>query len=44
MISGFVTIGMLFDIGVWYYVKGVKIFDDEEEELKDVSKKAKEQS
>lgn len=26
---GFVTIGTLFDVGVWYFVKGVKIFDEE---------------
>ena len=26
---GFVTIGVLFDVGVWYYVKDVKIFDEE---------------
>ncbi|XP_008556460.1 solute carrier organic anion transporter family member 74D-like [Microplitis demolitor] len=25
----FVTIGTLFDIGVWYFVKDVKIFDDD---------------
>lgn len=27
----FVTIGILFDFGVWYYVKGLKIFDEETE-------------
>lgn len=27
--AGFVTIGVLFDAGVWYYVKDLKIFDDE---------------
>lgn len=28
-VPGFVTIGTLFDVGVWYFVKGVKIFDEE---------------
>ncbi|KAF3425089.1 hypothetical protein E2986_03669 [Frieseomelitta varia] len=32
----FVTIGTLFDVGVWYFVKDVKIFD-EEIELKDIA-------
>lgn len=27
--SGFVTIGTLFDAGVWYFVKDLKIFDEE---------------
>ncbi|CAL1679964.1 unnamed protein product [Lasius platythorax] len=27
--ASFVTIGTVFDIGVWYFVKGVKIFDEE---------------
>lgn len=27
--AGFVTVGVLFDVGVWYYVKDLKIFDDE---------------
>ncbi|KAL5285654.1 hypothetical protein ACFFRR_007384 [Megaselia abdita] len=27
--SAFVTLGALFDIGVWYYVKNLKIFDEE---------------
>jgi hypothetical protein len=27
--AGFVTVGVLFDAGVWYYVKDLKIFDDE---------------
>lgn len=35
-VPGFVTIGTLFDIGVWYFVKGVKIFD-EEIELEDIA-------
>lgn len=26
---GFVSIGTLFDIGVWYFVKDLKIFDDD---------------
>ncbi|XP_066600872.1 solute carrier organic anion transporter family member 74D [Prorops nasuta] len=34
--ASFVTIGTLFDIGVWYYVKDVKIFD-EEIELEDIA-------
>lgn len=35
-ISGFVTIGTVFDVGVWYFVKDVKIFD-EEIELQDIA-------
>lgn len=35
-VPGFVTIGTLFDVGVWYFVKGVKIFD-EEIELEDIA-------
>jgi len=27
--AGFVTVGVLFDAGVWYYVKDLKIFDDD---------------
>lgn len=27
--SGFVTLGALFDIGVWYYVENLSIFDEE---------------
>lgn len=27
--AGFVTLGVLFDAGVWYYVKDLKIFDEE---------------
>lgn len=27
--SAFVTLGALFDIGVWYYVKNLNIFDEE---------------
>ncbi|XP_022915464.1 solute carrier organic anion transporter family member 74D [Onthophagus taurus] len=35
--AGFVTIGTIFDVGVWYFVKGLKIFDDDVEfELKDI--------
>ncbi|XP_023288345.1 solute carrier organic anion transporter family member 2A1-like [Orussus abietinus] len=34
--ASFVTIGTLCDIGVWYYVKNVKIFD-EEIELNDIA-------
>uniref|UniRef100_A0A0A9ZCD3 Solute carrier organic anion transporter family member 5A1 n=1 Tax=Lygus hesperus TaxID=30085 RepID=A0A0A9ZCD3_LYGHE len=40
--AGFVFVGMLFDGGVWYYVKGLQIFD-EEEELAEVQQKSKEQ-
>ncbi|KAG8273909.1 hypothetical protein J6590_011455 [Homalodisca vitripennis] len=29
--TGFVTIGTVFDAGVWYYVKDLKIFDEEVE-------------
>lgn len=36
VILGFVTIGTLFDVGVWYFVKDVKIFD-EEIELEDIA-------
>lgn len=31
LFTGFVTIGTLCDVGVWYYVKNVKIFDEEVE-------------
>lgn len=34
--ASFVTVGTLFDVGVWYFVKDVKIFD-EEIELKDIA-------
>lgn len=27
----FVTVGGIFDFGVWYYVKDLKIFDEEVE-------------
>lgn len=27
--AGFVTVGVLFDVGVWVYVKDLKIFDEE---------------
>ncbi|XP_055623979.1 solute carrier organic anion transporter family member 74D-like [Toxorhynchites rutilus septentrionalis] len=30
--AGFVLLGTLFDCGVWYYVKDLKIFDDEVKE------------
>lgn len=30
--AGFVMVGTLFDCGVWYYVKDLKIFDDEVKE------------
>ncbi|XP_014214471.1 solute carrier organic anion transporter family member 2A1-like [Copidosoma floridanum] len=29
--ASFVTVGTVFDVGVWYYVKDVKIFDEEVE-------------
>ncbi|XP_014246660.1 solute carrier organic anion transporter family member 5A1 isoform X2 [Cimex lectularius] len=31
--ASLVTIGTLFDMGVWFYVKDLKIFDDDEEEM-----------
>ncbi|EGI66486.1 PREDICTED: solute carrier organic anion transporter family member 2A1-like [Acromyrmex echinatior] len=34
--ASFVTIGTVFDVGVWYFVKDVKIFD-EEIELEDIA-------
>ncbi|XP_046422578.1 solute carrier organic anion transporter family member 74D isoform X1 [Neodiprion pinetum] len=34
--ASFVTIGTIFDVGVWYFVKDVKIFD-EEIELEDIA-------
>lgn len=35
--STFVFIGTIFDVGVWYFVKDLKIFDEEvkEEELQE---------
>jgi hypothetical protein len=30
--AGFVTFGVLFDAGVWYFVKDLKIFDEEVKE------------
>lgn len=27
--AGFVSVGVIFDAGVWYYVKDLKIFDEE---------------
>jgi solute carrier organic anion transporter family, member 5A len=27
--AAFVTCGVIFDAGVWYYVKDLKIFDEE---------------
>jgi hypothetical protein len=30
--AAFVTVGTLLDMGVWYYVKDLKIFDDKEED------------
>lgn len=39
--TAFVTIGTLFDSGVWYLVKGMKIFEDDipENELKEINNK-----
>lgn len=31
--SVFIAIGALFDLGVWYYVKDLKIFDEEVKEF-----------
>ena len=31
--AAFVFVGTLCDVGVWYFVKNIKIFDDEDEEL-----------
>lgn len=33
--SGFILLGTLFDAGVWYYVKNLVIFDEEEKKLSD---------
>lgn len=30
--------GTLFDAGVWYYVKNLKIFEEDGEEMQDVTK------
>lgn len=32
--AAFVFLGTAFDAGVWYYAKGLKIFDDEDEKPK----------
>lgn len=42
--AAFVTVGVLFDAGVWRYVKDLKIFDDETKEIEIavVDKKPKE--
>lgn len=34
MAATFVAIGTIVDIGVWYFVKDLKIFDDDEDEAK----------
>lgn len=34
--AGFVTIGTVFDAGVWYYVKNLQIFDEETPEEKEL--------
>ncbi|XP_046672748.1 solute carrier organic anion transporter family member 74D-like [Homalodisca vitripennis] len=31
---GFISMGCVFDVGLWYYVKGLKIFEDEDESEK----------
>lgn len=38
---GFLTVGTMFDVGVWYLVKGLKVFD-EEIELEDIAKNQEE--
>lgn len=30
--ASIITFGVLFDVGVWYYVKDLKIFDDDDEQ------------
>lgn len=30
--ASIITFGVLFDAGVWYYVKDLKIFDDDDEQ------------
>lgn len=37
--AAFIAVGALFDVGVWYHVKDLKIYDDEvkETELKDLT-------
>lgn len=37
----FVTVGVIFDTGVWYYVKDLKIFDEEVEEELELADKEK---
>ncbi|GLG94711.1 Solute carrier organic anion transporter family member [Gryllus bimaculatus] len=39
--ASFVTIGTLFDAGVWYFVKNLKIFDDDDVEAKELEAKEK---
>lgn len=36
--AAFIAVGALFDVGVWYHVKDLKIFDDDvkETELKEL--------
>lgn len=36
--AAFVTVGTLFDVGVWYSVKDLKIYDDDEEVVNDDKK------
>lgn len=39
--AAFIAVGALFDVGVWYHVKDLKIYDDEikETELKELKVK-----
>lgn len=30
--AAFVAVGVLFDVGVWYYVRDLKIYDDNEDD------------
>lgn len=33
----FIGLGTIVDIGVWHYVKDIKLFDDEDDEKKEVT-------
>lgn len=39
--AAFIAVGALFDVGVWYHVKDLKIYDEEitETELKELNVK-----
>lgn len=39
--AAFIAIGVIFDIGVWYLVKNIQIFDEEIVPEKRVEKKMK---